>query len=217
MLIVGLTGGIASGKSTVSKMFQEAGIPVICFDELAREVVKPGAPALEEIRRVFGDQFVNESGGLNRELMARVVFNDGEKRRVLESITHPRIANEKATRTRQLQQQGCRMIVEDVPLLYEIAYERWCDYVIVVYVARAIQERRLMERDNMTQKEARSRLDAQMSIEDKKLRADYVIDNTGGLEETRNQVRAVLSDLETKSRLKEEGRLTTRRLPGGWS
>lgn len=198
MLIVGLTGGIASGKSTVSELFEQAGVPVLCLDELAREAVAPSAPALDDIRRIFGDEFIDGEGGLDREAMARLVFRDEGKRKLLESIIHPRLAQEVDNRIEQLERQGHRMVVADVPLLYEIKWDLTCDLVVVVYVPEQIQEKRLMERDGVPLQDARARLEAQMSIEEKKKRADYVVDNTGDIAKTRDQVLGILRELESR-------------------
>ncbi|MCA1961613.1 MAG: dephospho-CoA kinase [Desulfomonile sp.] len=200
MFVVGLTGGIASGKSTVLKIFEAEGVPVICLDELARAVVRPGAPALEDIRATFGEEFINSDGELDRDLMAGVVFRDPEKRRVLESITHPRIMQEASTLLRFFEQSGHSIVVEDVPLLYEIGFDKWCDVVVVVYVPKEVQERRLIERDRMTPEHARARIASQMPIEEKKRRADYVIDNTGDPESTRRQALEVLERIRAQAR-----------------
>ena len=195
MLVVGLTGGIASGKSTVSRMFQDAGIPVICADELARDAVHPGAPALEEIRRSFGAGVIDADGGLDRVRMAEVVFQDSSKRVILEKIIHPRVAEQKDRRIEALKRSGHKVVIVDVPLLYETRWEGQFDLIIVVHVPRTAQEKRLVERDNMSFDEARSRLDAQMPIDDKKQRADRVVDNSGSLERTREQVQSLLREL----------------------
>jgi dephospho-CoA kinase len=196
MLVVGLTGGIASGKSTVSTMFREAGVPVICADELARDAVQPGSPALQEIGRVFGAAVIEAEGGLDRGRMAELVFRDRSKREILEKIIHPQVARQKDLRIEQLRRSGHRLAVVDVPLLYEKSWEGQFDLVVVVHVPRSIQEERLVERDAMSSEEARSRLDAQMSIDEKKCRADRVIDNSGSPEHTREQVHALLRELQ---------------------
>jgi len=205
MFVVGLTGGIASGKSTVLRIFEAEGVPVICLDELAHAVVRPGAPALEDIKTTFGEQFINSDGELDRDLMARLVFHDPEKRRVLESITHPRIHQEAASLIRSFEESGHGIVVEDVPLLYEIGFERWCDVVVVVYVPQEVQERRLIERDRMTPEHARARIASQMPIEDKKARADYVIDNSGDPESTRQQALDILDQIKARARSGKRG------------
>jgi dephospho-CoA kinase len=207
MLIVGLTGGIASGKSTVSKMFEQAGIPVICADELAREVVRPGSQGLAEIRRIFGPEVLDEKGNLDREAMARLVFQDQSKRKVLESIIHPRVEEEQNKILNALEAQGHSIVVVDVPLLYEVEWERFVDLVIVVYAPRSAQEERLRNRDGMSSDDARSRLDAQMPIEDKRRRADRLVDNGKTLEHTRQQVERLVDELkETASSTKTVSR-----------
>jgi len=195
MLVVGLTGGIASGKSTVSDMFKEAGIPVVCADELAHEAVKAGSPALEEIRRCFGEEVISPNGELDRAVMARLVFGDQSKRELLESIIHPKVAEEKDKLLTRLERQGHRLAVVDVPLLYETGWERFFDLVVVVYVPERLQVERLVARDNMSEEDARARLLAQMPIEEKKSRADHVVDNAGSLERTREQVEGILRRL----------------------
>lgn len=198
MLVVGLTGGIASGKTTVSTMLREAGVPVICADELARDVVGPGSPALAEIRTAFGDEAVDSEGNLDRAGVARIVFGNEAKRRGLEEIIHPRVASEQDRKLQELQAAGHRLAVLDVPLLYETGWDRYVAFVVVVYVPREIQEQRLIRRDGMSPEEARARLAAQMHIEDKRTRADRVIDNSTTLEATRVQVMRLLEELRDR-------------------
>jgi len=205
MLVVGLTGGIAAGKTTVSRLFQDLGVPVICADELAREAVEPGAPALADIRRIFGPTVIDDAGGLDRAGMAKVVFQDPTKRKILEEIVHPRVAEAKDKRLRELQRAGHRIAMVDVPLLFESGWDRLFDLVIVVYVPASVQLERLMQRDHMRLEEARSRLDAQMPIEDKRKLGDLVVDNSGTPEETREQVRRLWEELERLARSKEAG------------
>jgi len=204
MLVVGLTGGIASGKSTVSRMFEQAGIPVICSDELAREVVRPGSQGLAEIRRIFGDAVLDYEGKLDREATARLVFQDRSKRKILESIIHPRVAEEQNKRLRTLERQGHSIVIVDVPLLYETGWERFVDLVVVVYVPRHVQEERLVNRDGMSVEDARSRLDAQMPIDEKKRLADRLVDNGNTLEHTHRQVESVIEELKEAAGSKQE-------------
>ena len=199
MLIIGLTGGIASGKSTVSRLFEDAGAPVICLDQLAHEVVAPGASAIDDIRKAFGDEVIDEDGGLDRKAMASVVFNDDAKRKRLESIIHPRVKEEKDRRVRELEKQGELMVIVDVPLLYEVQWDKSCDLVVVVYASRDVQEQRLIERDGMSEHEAKLRLNAQMSIEEKKNRADFVIDNTGSIQETHDRFDELMDQLKKRA------------------
>lgn len=196
-MVVGLTGGIASGKSTVSRMFRDDGVPVICADELAREAVKPGAPALEEIRRVFGEDMIGADGALDRTKMAQIVFPDAAKRAALEGIIHPKVAEGKDRLIRELELAGHDTVIVDVPLLFEKGWDKGCDLVIVVFVPRSVQEERLIKRDGLSREDARARLDAQTPIEEKKTLADRVVDNTGPLEQTLGQVKTLVKELRT--------------------
>jgi dephospho-CoA kinase len=206
MLVIGLTGGIGSGKSTVSKMFQDVGVPVICADDLARKVVEPGSPALEEIREVFGEEVIDGEGRLDRAAMARVVFADASLRKKLEAIIHPRVKEEKDKRVEQLERDGHRMVIVDVPLLLESGWRDSFDIIIVVYVPRETQEKRLIYRDSISMEEARSRLNAQMCIEEKRNLADRVIDNSGSVDETRKQVGQIFEDLKIMAANKKSAR-----------
>ncbi|MDQ1239859.1 MAG: dephospho-CoA kinase [Thermodesulfobacteriota bacterium] len=195
MLVAGLTGGIASGKSTVSGMFADEGIPVICADELAHQAVMPGSSAIQEIARVFGPDVLHKEGGLDRVAMARVVFSDRPKRKLLESIIHPWVAEEKDRQLSEYVRQGYTLAIVDVPLLFEANWEDAFDVVVLVYVPRETQEERLMARDALNQTTMRERLDAQISIEEKKRRSDIILDNHGTLDETREKVRSTLRQL----------------------
>jgi dephospho-CoA kinase len=180
-------------------MFENAGAPVICLDQLAHEVVEPGAPAIDDIRKAFGDRVIDEAGSLDRKAMASVVFNDDAKRKQLESIIHPRVREEKDRRVRELEKQGQLMVVVDVPLLYEVGWDKSCDLVVVVYASRDVQEQRLIERDGLSEQEANLRLNAQMSIEEKKNRADFIVDNTGSLQETRDRFNDLMDHLKKRA------------------
>jgi dephospho-CoA kinase len=194
MLVVGLTGGIASGKSTVSRLFQEAGIPVICADELAREAVKRGSVGLEEIRQAFGNAVFDRDGALDRKAMANVIFRDESKRKILEAIIHPRVAEEKTRILTDLERNGHSVVIVDVPLLYESGWQTAFDLVVVVYVPREVQEQRLMSRDGISLEEATARLHAQLPLEKKKELADRIVDNTGDVAHTRSQVEQLLAE-----------------------
>lgn len=203
MLVVGLTGGIASGKSTVSRIFQENGVPVVCADDLARRAVEQGSSGLEEIRRVFGIGVFDAQGELDRAAMAKIVFQDKEARKLLESIIHPAVSREKDRILAELESQGHEIVIVDVPLLYESSWQRSFDLVIVAYAPRDVQQQRLIQRDHMSPQEAQARLEAQMDIDEKKRLADRVIDNTGDLEHTRLQVENVLRQLRDLAHTKK--------------
>jgi dephospho-CoA kinase len=197
LLTVGLTGGIASGKSSVSRIFRERGIPVICADELAREVVKPGSRGMREIVSVFGNSVLDDDGALNRPELAKRVFSDPSKRKILESIIHPKVAEERDRLVQIYRAAGHHIVIVDVPLLFEAGWEGSFDLVILVYAPRKVQKKRLMSRDKMSSEEASSRLNAQMDIESKKSMANILIDNSGSLVETEKQIAMIIDRLES--------------------
>ncbi|MGE5543946.1 MAG: dephospho-CoA kinase [Bacillota bacterium] len=183
MFIIGLTGGIASGKSTVSAMLQELGLPVIDADQVAREIVEPGQRAFNEIVREFGPTVVGPDGHLNRKFLGDLVFSNPCLLQKLNSITHPRLWEVFDYRMQQLP-ADTKIVVWDVPLLLETGMDKRVDEVWLVWVDEPMQIERLMKRDNLTVEEARRRLEAQMPIEEKMKRADRLIDNRGTVEET---------------------------------
>lgn len=187
-LRVGLTGGIASGKSTVADMFVDLGVPVIDTDVIAREVVQPGQPALEEIRDTFGDGVIAADGTLDRAAMRAIVFGDDSARRRLEAILHPRIG---AATRQQADAAGGDYQVIVVPLLVGSALRAYVDRVLVVDCDEETQVARLLARDAETEAQARRILAAQSSRDERLAIADDVITNGGDLEETREQVLAL--------------------------
>lgn len=216
--IIGLTGGIASGKSTVSEMFRDRGIRVIDADALAREVVEPGEPALDEIRETFGDEVIADDGSLDRDALGDVIFSDDAARATLNAITHPRIAQRMQTKAREARESGEPWVVYDAALIVENDLQGAFEALIVVAASPEAQRDRLMDRDGIGKREAQSRLDAQMPLAEKVDVADYVIDNDGALEETRRQVDALFElidrGLETvgsadRETLEDEGLLDT--------
>jgi dephospho-CoA kinase len=192
LLILGVTGGIATGKTTVARMLAELGAPAIDFDLLAREVVAPGQPAFQEIVDYFGNQVIGEDGNLDRKRLSGIVFQDTAKRRILERMTHPRILEAFLCRVRQLAQEDPRAIVQAViPLLFEVHLEGLVHKILVVYVSPDTQIERLMRRDQISRDEAKRILEAQLPIDQKAARADFVIPNEGGLDETKKEVDAL--------------------------
>jgi dephospho-CoA kinase len=180
VLSVGLTGGIATGKSTVVALLRGKGADIIDLDELARVVVEPGRPALDEVRRRFGDAVIASDGTLDRAALGAIVFDDKPARRDLEGILHPAILTEERRRSAEFARKNPRtIIITDVPLLFELGLETAFDTTILVYAPRAVQAERLMARDGYSAEEARKRLDAQLDIETKRARAGHVIDNSG--------------------------------------
>ncbi|WP_165997052.1 dephospho-CoA kinase [Bacillus sp. Cs-700] len=189
---IGLTGGIASGKSTVAEMIRRYDIPIIDADVMARKVVEPGEPALQDIFRLFGDDMKAEDGGLDRKKLGAVIFKDEEKRKVLNRILHPAIRKGMLDQAAALKERGSAHIVFDIPLLFESQLTHMVDQTLLVYVDAKTQLSRLVERDGSTEEEAFDRIQSQMPIEEKKELADDVIDNTGTREETEEQLNNIL-------------------------
>jgi dephospho-CoA kinase len=195
-MVLGLTGGIASGKSTVANIFRELGARVVSADDLAREVVRPGSVTLQDIVARFGPEILDEAGNLNRRMMAERIFSNRGERSALNRITHPAIARLAARRFREMERAGARLIVYDAPLLFEAAAEGQVDAVLVVTIAPDRQLKRLMARNGLSRSEAMARIESQMPQQEKTARADFLIDNSGSVEETRQQVRALMARLE---------------------
>jgi dephospho-CoA kinase len=186
---IGLTGGIASGKSTVANILVERGALLVDADQVAREVVLPGEPGLEAIASTFGQAVIAPDGSLNRKALGEIVFRDKASLERLEAITHPAIRQRMQRRIHTFEEQFPeRLIVADVPLLYETKQQNLYDGVMVVYVPAGVQCARLMERNSLTEEEAKRRISLQMGIEEKRSLADWVIDNSGSLVETKRQI-----------------------------
>ena len=202
-LLVGLTGSIATGKSTVSRMFAHLGARVIDADLLAREVVMPGQPAYARIVEEFGRQVVQEDGSLDRKALGALVFGDAAKRRRLEEITHPAIGARQQRILSVLDEEDFEgVVIWDAALLFEGGGVAQMDRVVVVYADPETERRRLMERDGLSDVDARARIGSQMPVAEKAKLAHHVIDNSGTREETERQVRAVYGALlaELKAR-----------------
>jgi len=200
--LVGLTGGIATGKSTAARFFAEQGAVVIDADVLARRVVAPGSPCLAEIREAFGEGVLSPDGTLDREALGAIVFGDEGARARLNSIVHPRVGLEADREMRAARERDPEaVVIYDVPLLFESGMEDRFDRVVVVYIPRTEQLRRLRARDGLTVKEAEARLQSQWDIEDKARRADDILDNRGPLGTLRQQVVDLLERwmIETRS------------------
>ena len=196
MLKVGLTGGIGSGKSTVSRSFARLGAQVVDADEVAREVVLPGKPAWTKLRQTFGSEFFHPDGRLKRRKLRRLVFADPEQRSRLNAIVHPEVMREIDLRSGQLTSSAKNAVVlVDVPLLLEVGVAHRFDIVVVVYASQSVQMKRLMQRDGLSREEATQALSVQMDLREKAEQADFIIDNSGTLEETQNQVEKVWQEL----------------------
>lgn len=188
MYQIGLTGGIASGKSSVSRILAQLGAFIIDADQIAREIVVPGQAAWQEIVDHFGQNALQPDGSLNRRWLGGLVFRDEDQRKCLEAITHPAIRRKVEQQLAVARERGFSVAVLDVPLLLETDWGKMVDEVWVVYVDRQTQLRRLILRDGLTEEEALARIASQLSLEEKRKLADLVIDNSGDPQYTRQQV-----------------------------
>lgn len=195
-LTIGLTGSIASGKSTVSLMFDDYNIPVVDADKLSREVVKPGEKAYEQIIDTFGKDILREDKSLDRKKLGALIFADENKRNKLNSIVHPAVREKMVQRRDGFLQAGSKCVVLDIPLLFESKLTHFVDKTVVVYVDEELQLKRLMERDNYSVEEALQRIRSQMPVKEKAALADAVIDNNGSKFETYEQLEKLLKSWE---------------------
>jgi dephospho-CoA kinase len=215
MLKVGLTGGIASGKSTVSEAFARLGAKVLDADKVAREVVLPGQPAWLKLQQAFGPEFFLPDGEVNRSKLRRLVFADPEERGKLNAIVHPEVMREIDFRFEQLTSSAEHAVVlVDIPLLIEVGVAHRFDKVVVVYANESVQVMRLMQRDGLSREEARQGLSVQIDLREKARKADFVIDNSGTPGETQVQVEKVWQELLALAGSGRHGDTLTRRHKG---
>jgi dephospho-CoA kinase len=191
---IGLTGGIASGKSTVTQYLTEKGYPVVDADKIARHIVDVGKPALDEIVEAFGESYLNTDGSLNRKKLGELVFTDKESREILNNITHEKIFCEMLKEIEFLFSDH-NIVFADVPLLFESKRTDYYDEIWLVYVTHEVQVNRLVARDKVSENFAKKQIAAQMSLEKKKQLADKVFNNDGGYEELYEKVEKSLEDL----------------------
>lgn len=196
---IGLTGGIATGKSTVAMILRDLGLPVVDADHLAREVVKRDSTGLAEVITFFGSAVLDAEGNLDRKKMGAIIFSDENKRQHLEDILHPRIQELRAKERRDLEQLGFELAFYDVPLLFEKNLEKEFDATVLVYCSAEEQKKRLKERDHLNDIEIENRLRAQIPIDEKLKRANYVIMNTGAPSDLKRNVISVLHDIRSKN------------------
>uniref|UniRef100_A0A8C3CJ65 Dephospho-CoA kinase domain-containing protein n=1 Tax=Cairina moschata TaxID=8855 RepID=A0A8C3CJ65_CAIMO len=191
MFLVGLSGGIASGKSTVVAVLRELGCAVIDADVIAREVVQPHLKAYQQIVRYFGTDILLESGEINREALGSIIFSQPEKRQLLNAITHPEIQKEMLKQVLKYFVLGYRYVILDIPLLFETnRLTKFMKHTVLVYCDPQTQLSRLMKRNGLCQAEAEARIASQLPLDEKRKLASHVIDNSGDRESTRRQVRA---------------------------
>ncbi len=195
MLVVGLTGNVAAGKSAVAELWREEGVPVVSADELARTAVAPGTEALAGIAELFGPEVVREDGTLDRAAVRRIVFRDEEALRALEAIVHPEVRRLRDDWTAEQREAGAEVVVWEIPLLFETGTEREVDVVVVVHAPARVRRRRIVESRGLGEEEAEAVMAAQMAAREKRRRADVVVENAGGREELAARAGEVLGVL----------------------
>jgi len=196
MKIIGLTGGIATGKSTVAKMFSEAEIPLIDTDFIAKELLNKDSLGYQEVVEYFSEDILHKDKKINRKKLARKIFTNSKKREKLNSIIHPKVKEMVLSEIERYKKLNKEIVVVDVPLLFESGFDKIVDDVVVVFTTRQLQIERLMDRENIQKDYAILKIDAQMSLEEKVGRATYVIDNSSSILETKKQFNKILEEIE---------------------
>lgn len=193
-MIIGLTGSIASGKSTISQLLKDKGFHIIDADLVARKVVEPGSPTLSEIAKAFGDDVLHPDGTLNREALGSLIFHDPAKRKQLNELMHPAIRQEMLAQRDELKTQGIETIIMDIPLLFESRLQHFVEKILVVSVTEEIQLERLIKRNSLSEEEAKVRISTQLPVSEKEKAADAVIYNNGSIEESKTQLEQILKE-----------------------
>lgn len=196
MIILGLTGGIATGKSTVSQFFIDEGITVVDTDLIARDLLQKGTSTYNEVIKHFSDDILLTNGEINRKRLGRIIFTNSKKRKLLNSIVHPKVREVVDSEIQKCQKRNEKIIVLDVPLLFETNYQTIVDKTVVVYAKPIKQLERLASRDNISIEYAKMKIDAQMPLSKKVEMADYVIDNSYSILKTKRDFLNMLKELE---------------------
>lgn len=196
MKLIGLTGGIASGKSTVAAILRRLGVAIVNADELSREVVQPGTEGWKEIVDTFGTEILQPDGAVDRQRLRTIIFSDPAARKKLEAVIHPRVRALAQQRFQEHAAAGFEIVVYEVPLLFEGNLQNSLRPVVLVATNLETQKKRLQDRDHLAESEAEKHITAQMSLEEKRRLADYVIENDGTLDELERRVRAVLEEIK---------------------
>jgi dephospho-CoA kinase len=194
--LIGLTGGIASGKSTVAAILRRLGAVIVNADELSREVVRPDTPGWKELLETFGADILQTDRTLDRQKLRKIVFDDPAARKKLEAVIHPRVRALAEQRIKEHAAAGVSIVVYEVPLLFEGNLQDSLRPVVLVAASTSTQKKRLAERDQLAAAEAEKHIAAQMNLEKKRRLADYVIENDGNVDELERQVRTVLAKIE---------------------
>ncbi|MGM0897266.1 MAG: dephospho-CoA kinase [Bacillota bacterium] len=196
-MIIGLTGSIASGKSTVSQMLKELGYPVVDADLVARQVVEPGTETLNSIERAFGPEVIRTDGSMDRENVGAIIFNDPASRKKLNDIIHPAIRREMLRQRQAFLDEGYETVIMDIPLLFESKLQHMVDKILVVSVSEQQQLKRLIERNGLTEHDAKARIASQLPMSVKEEGADEVLDNNGSIDDTKRQLMSILDGWKT--------------------
>ncbi|MCR2821914.1 dephospho-CoA kinase [Lederbergia panacisoli] len=191
-IMIGLTGGIASGKSTVSNMLKKRGFTILDADIAARVVVEPGQNAYGQIIETFGQSILNDDESINRSKLGSIIFNDDEKRKILNSIVHPAVRECLNDWKMQALEEGKNTIIYDIPLLYESNLTYLVEKVIVVFVDPDMQLQRLLKRNGLTEEEAKARINSQLPLQEKVNRADAIINNNRTIDDTERQINELI-------------------------
>jgi len=200
MILVGLTGGLATGKSAVARLFQDCGAVVLDADVLARQLVEPGKPAWRDIVRAFGRQVLSPDRSLDRHALAKIVFRNRAKLKKLNAIVHPRVAREQTRLTREIARKDPdAVILYDAPVLIEAGAHKRMDKIVVVSADQETQIKRLRNRNHLSRTEALRRIQSQLPLAQKVKLADYVIDGTLSFEQTKNEVQRIYDELQQRA------------------
>lgn len=191
-MIIGLTGSIATGKSTIANMLKEYGLPIVDADLVARQVVEPGTETLAQIAEAFGQEVIQADGSMDREKVGSIIFHQPEKRQVLNNIIHPAIRAEMLRQRDEILANGAKHVVMDIPLLFESKLQHFVEKILVVSVKEEVQLQRLMERNGFSEEEARARISTQLPIRVKVEGADAVVYNDGTFGQSREQLEQIL-------------------------
>ncbi|RUL56408.1 dephospho-CoA kinase [Lysinibacillus antri] len=193
-MIIGLTGSIASGKSTVAKMLKEYNIPIVDADLVARQVVEPGTETLRKIAEAFGADVISENGEMDRAKVGSIIFHDESKRKVLNDIIHPAIRAEMLRQRDEYVTNGEKTVIMDIPLLFESKLQHYVEKILVVSVDEETQLKRLMERNQLSEEDAKARIRSQLPLSVKEQGADAVINNNGTIEDAKIQLERILRE-----------------------
>lgn len=195
-LVLGLTGGIATGKSTADEFFKKKNIPIIDSDLIAHNIMDVGKPAWKQVRDTFGLEYINPDQTVNRKKLGNLVFNNSAELKKLNDITHPLIYQEIQEKIKKEKDKKTPLVIVDAPILFETGGQNYCDKTLVISLPEDLQVKRLMARNNLTKKEALSRINSQMPLAKKEKLATFVVDNAGTIEELESKLEKLLKEIK---------------------